>query len=585
MKIFLQIPVKCWYSTLTVLVFLLSTSAFAGGTFKGKTIVEGNEFEVGEQFLVEYKLLASGSYSLRNPKFGISTADFGDLKIVRQGQDRNMSFGFGDNSVFNYKYFLKAKKPGVYNIPAITITMDGKSYKTQSTTVNIVKATVDNSITGDLLLKLKPNKSSVYVGEDIRYDLIWYSAFDAEKFELSELPKFDGFVVKTIQSQSKKKLKTINGKKYLTRKRLSFVLTPIKSGKIKLPDVKGNIYLKAGRGFFTQYEQKKISSGRLTLNVKPLPTPPKGVEEPILVGKFKLKTKVDKKSLQVNDAVTIRLAISGKGNLNTLNELNLQFPTAFEMLPATIKDNVKTDMNGVNGSKTFEFVAIPRQPGEFKVPAISINAFNPKTKKYYKLTSKEITLKVTGTGSADANPYSSPNSGSAVELQGSDIRYINDITALETETDSDFTNSTYQYIILFLVLCGFVFGSFAFKERKFSNAEVKTNKKAKANKVAQKYLKDAQKELSGDKNKFYELVDEAINNYLLGKLMIDRSELKKEKIKSVLLENGVNQELIDRTLKISDECKMARFSPMVLPPNEMYSKAEGIINELESKLK
>lgn len=585
MKKFLQVPIKCWYSTLTVLVLLISTSAFAGGTFKGKTVVEGNEFEVGEQFLVEYKLLASGSYSLRNPKMGISTADFKGLEIVRQGQDRNMSFGFGDNSVFNYKYFLKAAKPGKYTIPAITITMDGKSYKTQSKTVNIVKATVDNSITGDLLLKLKPNKNTVYVGEAIRYDLIWYSAYDAEKFELAELPKFDGFIVKTIQSQSKKKLKTINGKKYLTRKRLSFVLTPIKSGKIKLPDVKGSIYLKAGRGFFTQYEQKEISTGRLTLNVKPLPTPPQGVKEPVLVGKFKLKTKVDKKSLAVNDAVTIKLIVSGNGNLNALNDLELQFPSAFEMLPTTTKDNVKTDFNGVNGSKTFEFVGIPRQPGSFEIPPISIHAFNPRTKKFYELKSDKIKLKVTGTGSADTNPYNSSNNGKSVELQGSDIRYLNTIDGLDSGQKSNFTRSLFQYILIFISLIGFVIGSFAFKTKALSQSEVKTNKKAKANKVAQKYLKDAQKELNGDKNKFYDLVDEALNNYLLAKLMIDRSELKKENVKLVLTKNGIDSELIDRTVKISDECKMARFSPMVLPPVEMYAKAEGIINELESKLK
>ncbi len=585
MRKFLHVPIKCWYSTLTVLVFLISTSAYAGGTFKGKTVVEGNEFEVGEQFLVEYKLLASGSYSLRNPRFGLSGADFKGLEIIREGQDRNFSFGFGDNSVFNYKYFLKASKPGTYTIPAVTITMDGKSYKTQSTTVNIVKATVDNSITGDLLLKLKPNKPSVYVGEAIRYDLIWYSAFDAEKFELSELPKFDGFIVKTIQSQSKKKLKTINGKKYLTRKRLSFVLTPIKAGKIKLPDVKGSIYLKAGRGFFTQYEQKEISTGRLTLNVKPLPSPPAGVVDPIMVGKFKLKTKVDKKALEVNDAVTIRLILSGNGNLNTLNDLELNIPTAFEALPPTTKDNVKTDLNGVNGTKTFEFVAIPRQPGKFTIPSITINAFNPKKKKYYQLTSDEIKLTVTGTSSSDVNPYASSVGGKAVELQGNDIRYLNDVKDLNSDKKNNFTSSSLQYILLIIVLLGFAIGSFAFKERILSSSEVKTSKKAKANKVAKKYLKDAEKELSGDKNKFYDLVDEALNNYLLGKLMIDRSELKKEKIKSLLSENGVDQDLIDRTVKISDECKMARFSPMVLPPNEMYTKAEGIINELESKLK
>lgn len=581
---FLQTQKKCWFSTFTILALLLSVNVFAGGSFKGKTVIEGNEFEVGDQFLVEYKLIATGSYSLSNPRFSISNANFKGLKIIQQGQDRNFAFGFGQNSVFNYKYFLKANKPGKYTIPAVTIVMDGKQYKTQSKTINVTKATVDNSVTGDLLLKLTPNKKDVYIGETIRYDLIWYSAYNAEKFELSELPKFEGFIMKTIPSQSKKKQKTINGKKYLTRKRASFILTPIKSGKIQLPDIGGTIFLPVRRGFMTQYEQREISTGRLTLNVKPLPKAPSNVDGPVVVGDFKVKTTIDKESLEVNDAVTIRFKVSGTGNFNNLNDLSLEFPTAFESLPASVKNNVKTDMNGIHGTKTFEFVAIPRQPGAFKIPELTVWAFNPKKKKYYALQTNELSINVTGQGTADSNPYSS-NGGKDVELQGSDIRYLNNITDLNEGSSFNFTGSILQYLLLLISLGGFAFGSFAFKEKTFSKSDVKSNKKAKANKVAQKFLKDAQKELNGDKNKFYELVDEALNKYLLGKLMIDQSQLKKEFIIEKLNKNEIEQSLIDRTIKISNDCKMARFSPMVLPPNEMYNEAESVINELENQLK
>ncbi len=575
---------KQWYISLVIFFSTLSCSLFAGGSFKGITEIEGSEFEVGEEFVVSYKLAAKGSYSLSNPQFSLDGAKFNGLEVIRQGQDRSFSFGFGDNAVFTYKYVLKGNKLGNYTVPAITINMNGKSYPTQSKKISIVKKSKDTGVTGDLMLQLKPNKTSVYVGQPIRCDLQWYSSFQTQGFRLKELPKFDGFVVKALEAKTKSKLKTINGKKYLTGKSYSFILTPIKAGTVKLPVVKGDIYLTTGRGFFQQTEPREITSNSVSLKVKPLPSAPKGTSNPILVGQFKLKTRLDKKELNVNDAVTIRLSINGSGNLNAINDLEINFPSAFETLPPTVKNNVKTDLSGIHGSKTFEFVAIPRQPGTFTIPSIKISAFNPKQKKYYTLNSNPVTIKVTGSGSLDANPYSSAG-GKDVEIQGSDIRYINEVEKLSAEKKSDYTRSLFQYLVLALSLITFGIGSFTFKTRLLSKSEVKSKQKAKANKVAKKYLKSAQKEINGDKSKFYALVDDALNNYLLGKLMIEQSQLKQQTITDEFKKQHVNESLIEETLKISNDCKMARFSPLVLAPNEMFLKAEKVINELENQLK
>ncbi len=574
---------KHWFGILGMLLIFFSQTVLANGSFKGVTEVDGNEFEIGEEFVVTYKLAAKGSYSLSNPKFGLNGAEFKGLEVIKHGQDRSFSFGFGDNAVFTYKYILKGSKPGVFTIPAVTIQMNGTSYPTQSKKVTIVKKIKETGITGDLILQLKSNKSTVYVGEPIRYDLHWYSSYQAKGFQLKELPKFDGFVVKTLESQTKTKIKTINGKKFLTGKSYSFILTPIKPGRIELPVVKGDIYLTTGRGFFQQTEAREISSQKLSLQVKPLPTPPSTIQEPIIVGKFKLKTQLDKKELNVNDAVTIKLIVKGSGNLNALSDVSINYPSAFETLPPTTKNNVKTDLSGIHGSKTFEFVAIPRQPGTFTVPPVTLSAFNPQKKEYYNLQSGTVTIKVNGSASFDANPYVS-SGGQDVEIQGSDIRYINNVEKLSTEKKSDYTNSFSQYLLLAISLFTFALGTFAFKKRLLSKSEIKSNKRAKANRIAKKYLKNAQKELNGDKNKFYELVDNALNNYLLGKLMIEQSQLKQETITEELKKQQVKESLIEETLKVSNDCKMARFSPLVLAPDEMLTKAEKVINELENQL-
>ena len=584
MNISLQIAKLKWNFIIFAVLLLSFNKVFAGGTIKGITQVEGSEFEVGEQFTVQYILKSTGQRLQGN--YQISGDNFSDLEVLGQNSGNSTSIVNGSISQdVTITYYLKSKKTGVFKIPGIKFILNGKQYPCQDKTVRIIKQKKDSGINGDLILKLKPNKNSVYVGEPIRIDLHWYSAFQTKGFQLKELPKFDGFIVKSIPSKTQNKIRTINGKKYLTNKNYTFILTPIKSGNIKLPKVKGDMYLTTGRGFFSQTETREISSKRITIHVKPLPSAPAGVSDPVIVGKFKAKTKLDKKELNVNDAVTIRITVSGSGNLNKLNDLNINFPSAFEALPPTVKDNVKTDLNGINGSKTFEFVAIPRQPGNFTIPSVSVWAFNPKSKKYYSIQSEPVKINVIGSGVGDVNPYISSNGGKDVELQGSDIRYLNEVEDLSSNLKSSFTGSVLQYLLLVFCFVGFGFGTFAFKERSLTKNEVKTNKKAKANKVAQKYLKDAKKELNSDKNKFYELVDEAINKYLLGKLMIDQSQLKKEIISKELKDQNVEESLIEKTIKVSNDCKMARFSPMVLPPSEMYNQAENIINELESQLK
>ncbi|MAW64658.1 MAG: hypothetical protein CMD18_00520 [Flavobacteriales bacterium] len=583
MKISLHIPKIKWNCIIFTVLLLSFNGLLAGGTIQGITEIEGAEFEVGEQFTVQYILQSTGQQLQGN--YQISGDNFGPLNVLGQNSGNSTSIVNGSISQsITLTYYLKSTKTGIFKIPGIKFLLNGKQYPCQNKTIKIIKQRKDSGISGDLILKLKPNKTSVYVGEPIRCDLQWYSSFQTQGFRLKELPKFDGFVVKALETKTKSKLKTINGKKYLTGKSYSFILTPIKVGTVKLPVVKGDIYLTTGRGFFQQTEPREITSNSVSLKIKSLPVAPKGNSSPVLVGQFKLKTRLDKKELKVNDAVTIRLSIKGNGNLNAINDLKINFPSAFETLPPTIKNNVKTDLSGIHGTKTFEFVAIPRQPGSFTIPSIRISAFNPKQKKYYILNSEPVTIEVTGSGSLDVNPYSS-SGGKDVEIQGSDIRYINEVEKLSAEKNSDYTRSVFQYLILALSLLTFGIGSFAFQKRLLSKSEVKNKQKAKANKVAKKYLKSAQKEINGDKNKFYALVDDALNNYLLGKLMIEQSQLKQETITDEFKKQNINDSLIKETLKISNDCKMARFSPLVLAPNEMFLKAEKVINELENQLK
>lgn len=566
-----------------ILSFLLCAPSLIAQKTYATLELEGNEHEVNETFTVKYAIVKEGQRLTKAP--GIIEPDFPNTFQIKGKNSANSSFNYNGKikSEIGINYYLTVSKAGTYTVPAATFTLDGKNYTSNTKTVKITKPVVNDNLSGDLILQLVPNKRNVYVGESFQMDLIYYSAFNTNGFQLMELPKFDGFVSKMIEGKQAQKIKTINGKKYVTARVASFVLTPIKSGNLKTPSVKGQISLVDNRSFFPREIKKEIQTGSTKINVKPLPKPqPKDFNG--LVGEFKLDYKVDKTNLPVNDAVTFKIIVSGNGNLENLNEIPFELPSAFEGLAPTQKSNLNTNSGSTSGSKTFEYVAIPRQNGDFTINSTSLTYFNPKLKKYATLKTTEKTITVTGQGSSTPGASGTNLTKNVVESKNQDIRYLQEVSSLSQPDNNGFTTSALRYILLVVGLLAFPLTHFALKEKNINVSELKSLKKSNANKVAKQYLKKAEKELNGDRNKFYELVDEAINNFLLGKLMIDQKELKASSLRSILAEQNVTAELIERTIAISNDCKMARYSPAVKNPEGMYESAMEIIKELEKQI-
>lgn len=566
---------------IVVLVLCFNTSALSAQKTYAKVDLDGNEFEVNEQFSITYALVKEGQQFTSSPKLEEPT--FGSEFNLMGKSNANKSFNLNGKitSEIGVMYYASISKPGTYTVPKATFILNGKTYSSQTKTIKILKPTTNNNIAGDLILKLKPNKNSAYVGESIKLDLIYYSAFNTNGFQLSELPKFNGFVTKTIQSKQHQKIRTINGKKYITAKVASFVLTPIKTGKLKIPSIKGNISLVDRRSFFPREVQKEIQSGISYLNIKPLPTPkPKDFSG--LVGDFKVEYKVDKTSLPVNDAVTINITVNGTGNLENLNDLNFELPNGLEALPPTQKNNYKTGLAGTTGSKTFEYIVIPRNPGTFKLPDLSLSFFNTKTKKYTTINKKGKVIEASGNAVTNNGIINNPKS--VVQIRNNDIRYLQDIEELTPAKKSFFTNSIFHYLTIIFLIIGFPVLHLVFKPQKKSIFKIKTENKAKANKIAKSYLKDAKNNIEGDKNKFYDAVDEAMNKYLLNKLMIDQTDLALHQIKTILNEKGVDESTINKTIEVFNNCKMGRFSPIGKNTKEIYDSAINIINELENQI-
>ena len=566
-------------------LLVLLTFGVNAQKYAAKSSVNTTSPELNEKIEVTYELFAKGnSVSLNNPKFGIESNTFKGFTIEQHGQPRGSMFDMGSRdgiSIFKYKYILKPSSLGQQTIPGLSISFNGKEYKTKPIVIKVVKEVRDNSISSQLELRFTPNKVSCYIGETVRYDLYYYSAYDIWDISLSKVPEFNGFIAKFLESKDRSKRKKINGIVYNVQKIGSYILTPTESGLLKIPQVGVTIAVRTRRGM----SQQTVKSKAQKFKVKALPSgAPKNFDG--LVGEYRLSQKTDKKVIATNDAVTSRITIKGSGNLASMQNISLKYPSTFEALPPTDNEKINSNPFGYSGVKTFEFIAIPRQPGRFEIPSIEIPFFNTKTKIYQVLKSKPIHIHVTGKGISDLSSNYNSSNKETVSMQGRDIRYLKaSASPLSNGKKHYYTGSVLYYSLSGIGVFFFLIGGLIFKERKYSNDELKNRTKSKANKIASKKLQVVEKLLKTDSPDFHAGLDIAMSNYLKGKLMLEQEQMDKQTIKKILINKNIPETLVEQTIKISEQCKMARFSPLSISKKDLFTDAKTVINQLENLLK
>ena len=108
----------------------------------------------------------------------------------------------------------------------------------------------------------------------------------------------------------------------------------------------------------------------------------------------------------------------------------------------------------------------------------------------------------------------------------------------------------------------------------------------KANKVASKLLSSAKQSLAANnKNAFYEDISKALFGYIGDKLNFAVSELNQNNIKDKLMKINVNEQTTKELIDTIELCDMARFAPVSTSEQDVYNKAEAIINKIEQEVR
>ena len=612
--------------SLYIILFLgIALSAFAEDVvFKAQA---PSQVIVGRPFQLTYSV-NQRSRDLRAPEF----TDFDYLAGPYTSTSSSTSFVNGHRSssfTQTYTYTLMAQKAGTFTIGPATVKVDGENYQSNGVRIQVLpedeqpttqqpqqqspanqrtQATQssqgENVSSENLFVRTVASKTRVHEQEAlmITYKLYFANVDVAQLTNNTKLPEFTGFLKQDIeQGEIQTQLEHYNGRNYQTAVLYRTILYPQHSGDIKIDPAKFEAVLRVQTrqqvrsifdDFFGSYTNvtKMLTAPGVTIHVAALPSgKPAGFSGG--VGKFSITPSISQTEIQTNDAVTIKLDITGAGNMKLLKTPAIDWPEGFEPYDPKVTNNFNTTTAGVSGTKSIEYLAIPRSAGEYTIPPLSFSYFDIEDKAYRTLSTPEYTIHVKRSGASEHS--GSDNDGAVVSYThkedikqlGTDIRYIDTKPLNITHRKSQITNYNHLWLCYVVPLILAIVLLIILRKRIKENADITRVRYKRANKVAQKRLKAAAAALkANDKDHFYEEIERAAWTYLSDRLSIPTAELNKDNIAALLHEKRVSEDLINEVKNVLSTAEFARYAPSTdHAMDDLYTATTNLINNLENE--
>lgn len=524
------------------------------------------------------------------------------------------------NSSTAFTYILLAGSPGTYTIPAASVEVNGEKVFSNAISIKVLPQDQTSGNSGnngggsasssrsqaagsrisanDLFITATASKTTVHEQEAILLTYKVYTVVNLRQL-YGKMPDLKGFHTQEVELPQQKTftLEHYKGRNYNTTVWSQYVLFPQQTGKLEIPSITfdGVVAQQTvsddpfdaffnGGGYVEV--KKKITTPKVVINVQPLPAKPAGFSG--AVGEFKLASSINATDVKTNDAVTIKLTLSGTGNMKLIGTPEVKFPQDFEIYDPKVTDDYKLTNSGLTGTKTFEYLAIPRHAGNFTIPAVEFTYFDLKSNSYKTLKTEAYNLKVAkGQGNAD-QVISDFTNKESVKMLGKDIRFIK-LGDSSLRPKGDFFFGTVGYYLCYLIpLLLFVVFAVIYRQKALENANVAKVKTKKANKVATRRMKLAGKLLAENKkNEFYDEVLKALWGYISDKLSIPVSQLSKDNIEAELTNYGVQEALIAEFIGVLNECEYARYAPgnENEAMDKVYSASVEVISKMENSIK
>jgi len=602
--------------------YIANTFLITGILMQGRTVY-GQEVQfqasapavvrVGEQFRLDYTMNGAPS-SFQGPKLddfyllsGPNKSSSTSIQIINGRRSQNITI--------TYSYYLQATREGKYIIEPASCVIDKNQYNSNPVQVEVIKdatapaqpqvnqgAPGSQNVTApsdQIFVKILTDRNSVYLGQHLVATLKLYTRLDVTGLGKTNIPDFNGFWSQDIPMPSQISLEreNVGGVIYNTGVIKKVLLFPQRAGEITIEPFELETFVRQRVGggggiwddFFSNYTNvsKPLVSKPVAIKVMPLPgNVPSSFTG--AVGRVKMSATIDKTETVTNDAITFRISITGNGNIKLVEAPHINFPPDFETYDPKVTTNVQNAESGQTGSKTFEYLLIPRHAGKYRLPPVQFSYFDLADNSYKSLASQEYNLNIAKGADEVATSVTSGLKKEEYQQIGTDILYIKQGASDLFPINRYLFGSMHFYLTYALALAIFLFIVILRRThiKRMQNVEMIKNRRA--NKLARKRLKAASGyHKTGEKELFYESVLNALSGYLSDKLNLPVAELSKERITTLLEENSVDNEIINRLMDLIHTCEMARYSPVdqVSDMKAVYADAVQFLSDLEKTLK
>lgn len=525
-----------------------------------------------------------------------------------------------------FTYTLMARREGTYTLSPASITVGRERILSQGVKITVLpedavaqqgsgrqggtsgggqSAGQQGSISSEnLFVRTIVTKTRVYEQEclALTYKLYFAGVDVAQLTNNTSLPEFTGFLKQEIDlGERQTELEHYNGRNYQTFTLYQTLLFPQRSGELTIDPATFEAVIRVQvrqqvrsifDDFFGSYQNvaRALKAPGVTIHVDALPAgKPKDFSG--AVGQFSLTSDISATDIAANDAVTLKLNIRGSGNMKLIKTPSIDWPEGFEPYDPKVSNNFKTTASGTSGSKSIEYLAIPRAGGEYTIPSVHFSYFDTAAKEYKTLSTPDYTIHVQRPAGAAATSTEAQSGNYAnyvnkedIKQLGSDIRYI---YSNEPEKKAPATISLSLLTILLLYLIPLLLAVvlvIVMRKTIRENADLDRVRYKKANKVAQRRLKKAKK-LLGENNPalVYEEIERAVWAYLSDRLSIPTADLTKDNVESILERKGVPSDVIHQAKDILSAAEFARYAPAAAgDPVNLYDDAAKLIDKLEN---
>lgn len=570
--------------------------------------------ETGEYFRLSYTVNAKGS-EFNGPK--LDNFLFSGPMLSTSMSTQIINGKVNQTSSYTYNYTVQASKEGTFTIPPATVTVDGRKYTSNSLEIEVVKPSVNrqqqqnnarNQAAAqpaqqtiddkDLFVRINVDRNNVFKGEQILASIKVYTRVSLARFGDIKIPSFSGFWSQEIKVPEQISLvrESVNGVIYNVGTIKKSILVPQQTGEIIIEPFELECFVNQrsqNRSIFddffgsSQTIRKQLVSPEVKVQVKPLPPgAPEGFTG--AVGSFTMSASMDKNSVLTNQAVNLSVTVSGKGNFKLIDPVKVDFPADFEIYDPKISDNQNVGDNGITGSRTMEYLLIPRYAGDFDIPPVSFVFFDTGSKSYKTITSNPFSIHVEkGEGDETGTVISGP-AREDVRYLGADIRFI-ETGKLKLQKEQGSMLSKTVFYLMYLIILIAVFIIFALLQNmQKKRSDAVGMRVRKAGRQSQLRLKQAGKCLKqNDKEKFLNEILKAVWGYLGDKLNLDQANLNREFIEMFLASRNVNPEVVNSLISLLDQCEYIRYAPgeNSAGMDSIFNEAHSVLNQLELELR